>query len=139
MHLSLLRSYLEAEFAELKDLPHYDLEKVIDDWIVLNFMVGNDFLPNLPMMHIHQGSLEKFTVAYKTMMKATNGYINELGHLNKRRFASLLEQVALMERELMEEGLSDENWFLLKENQNVIEKFYSAEEDDLRDGESGKI
>ena len=32
----------------------YDLEGVIDDWVLLAFLVGNDFLPNLPNMHIKQ-------------------------------------------------------------------------------------
>ena len=32
----------------------YDLEKVIDDWIMMSFLVGNDFLPHLPNMHIRQ-------------------------------------------------------------------------------------
>lgn len=32
----------------------YDLEKIIDDWILMGFLVGNDFLPHLPNMHIRQ-------------------------------------------------------------------------------------
>jgi len=32
----------------------YDLEHVIDDWVLMGFLVGNDFLPHLPNMHIKQ-------------------------------------------------------------------------------------
>ncbi len=31
----------------------YDLEKIIDDWILMGFLVGNDFIPNLPNLHIN--------------------------------------------------------------------------------------
>ena len=30
----------------------YDLERIIDDWILMGFLVGNDFIPHLPNMHI---------------------------------------------------------------------------------------
>lgn len=32
----------------------FDLERVIDDWILIGFLVGNDFIPHLPNLHIHQ-------------------------------------------------------------------------------------
>ena len=34
----------------------YDLERIIDDWVLLGFLVGNDFIPNLPNMHINHVS-----------------------------------------------------------------------------------
>ena len=32
----------------------YDLEHIIDDWILMGFLMGNDFIPHLPNMHIRQ-------------------------------------------------------------------------------------
>jgi 5'-3' exoribonuclease 1 len=54
LHLSLLREYLDYEFMSLKDKLKfsYDLESIIDDWILMCFLIGNDFIPNLPNMHI---------------------------------------------------------------------------------------
>ena len=63
LHLSLLREYLDHEFGtELRVKLgrdgaagfDYDLEKVLDDWILLGFLVGNDFIPNLPHLHINK-------------------------------------------------------------------------------------
>ncbi|KXJ17198.1 5'-3' exoribonuclease 2 [Exaiptasia diaphana] len=41
----------------------YDLERVIDDWILMGFLVGNDFIPHLPHMHIKQGHCQWMTCA----------------------------------------------------------------------------
>lgn len=51
LHISLLREYLELDFgAALKEvLPFaFDIEHVIDDFILLCMFIGNDFVPNLP-------------------------------------------------------------------------------------------
>ena len=50
MHLSLMREYLDYEFCSLKNLIsfEYNLENIIDDFILMAFFLGNDFLPNLP-------------------------------------------------------------------------------------------
>jgi 5'-3' exoribonuclease 1 len=37
----------------------YILERVIDDFILLAVFVGNDLLPNLPDLHIHENGLER--------------------------------------------------------------------------------
>lgn len=64
LHLSVMRDYIHHEFEPLrkaiKEMPpdqeviKYDLERVIDDWVMMGFLVGNDFVPHLPHMHIRQ-------------------------------------------------------------------------------------
>ena len=51
LHLSLMREYLNFEFRDIKPtLPFdYNLERAI---ILLAVFVGNEFLPNLPDLHI---------------------------------------------------------------------------------------
>lgn len=43
LHLSVLREYLEIEFCYQQ--PEWNLERVIDDFVFMTFLVGNDFLP----------------------------------------------------------------------------------------------
>ncbi|SRR6266576_5323722 len=70
LHLSLLREYLNLEFHDIEHvLPFdYSLERVIDDFILLAVFVGNDFLPNLPDLHIHQNGLERLFEVYKKVL-----------------------------------------------------------------------
>jgi len=69
MHLCIVREYLELEFQELKEDGalgfSFDLERVIDDFILMAFFVGNDFLPNLPNLHINEGALALMFKVYK--------------------------------------------------------------------------
>ena len=46
--IGLLREYLELEFRN-PSLPFpYDVERVIDDFVLFCMLIGNDFLPGMP-------------------------------------------------------------------------------------------
>jgi 5'-3' exoribonuclease 1 len=76
LHLSLLREYLDLEFRDVgRMLPFdYNLERVIDDFIVLAVFVGNDFLPHLPDLHIHENGLEKLFEVYMKVLPAMGAF-----------------------------------------------------------------
>lgn len=70
LHLCLMREYLDLEFRDIEPtLPfEYNLEHVIDDFVLLAVFVGNDFLPNLPDLHIHENGVEKLFEVYKKVL-----------------------------------------------------------------------
>lgn len=109
LHLSLFREYLDLEFADLRSrLPfEYDLEKIIDDFILLNIFVGNDFLPHLPGLHINQGALPLLFGIYKRVLPVAGGYINEGGNLRTDRLALVIAELNKFEREQFEEDHGD--------------------------------
>jgi 5'-3' exoribonuclease 1 len=100
LHLSLMREYLELEFAPLKeklkesDKVSFDIEKIIDDWILMGFLVGNDFIPNLPNLHIANGALPVLYEAYMEVLPTLDGYVNEAGTLNLERFEKFMKKLA---------------------------------------------
>jgi len=76
-------------------LPYdYDLESIIDDWVLMGFLVGNDFIPHLPDLHIATSALPFLYRTYMQVMPALDGYLNEGGVINLKRFQAFLEGIA---------------------------------------------
>ena len=65
LHLSILREYLSIEFVYGLDPKTYDLESIIDDWVFMTFLVGNDFLPHMPTLDISFGAFDLLFNTYK--------------------------------------------------------------------------
>ena len=108
-----MREYLNLEFQEIEPtLPFkYNLERVIDDFILLAVFVGNDFLPNLPDLHIHENGLERLFEVYKKVLPGLGGYINDRGTISVERLQVVLDEMREWEREVFEREYSDINWY----------------------------
>lgn len=119
MHLCIVREYLALEFQSLKEDPArgfpFDLERVIDDFILMAFFVGNDFLPNLPNLHINEGALALMFKVYKSILPKAGGYINNGGVIDMDRLAILLEELSHVEYRFFESENADQSWFKSKQ------------------------
>ncbi|XP_008583850.1 PREDICTED: 5'-3' exoribonuclease 1 [Galeopterus variegatus] len=113
LHLSLMREYIDYEFSVLKEKItfKYDIERIIDDWILMGFLVGNDFIPHLPHLHISHDALPLLYGTYITILPELGGYINESGHLNLPRFEKYLVKLSDFDREHFSEVFVDLKWF----------------------------
>ncbi|XP_034558490.1 5'-3' exoribonuclease 1 isoform X2 [Notolabrus celidotus] len=113
LHLSLMREYIDYEFSDLRKHigDQYDLERIIDDWILMGFLVGNDFIPHLPHLHISHDALPLLYKTYISVLPSVGGYLNENGHLNLRNFEKYLEKLAEFDREHFSEVFVDLKWF----------------------------
>ncbi|XP_029309344.1 5'-3' exoribonuclease 1 isoform X2 [Cottoperca gobio] len=113
LHLSLMREYIDYEFSGLRNQigSHYDLERIIDDWILMGFLVGNDFIPHLPHLHISHDALPLLYKTYISALPTMGGYLNENGHLNLRNFEKYMEKLAEFDREHFSEVFVDLKWF----------------------------
>ncbi|GMM27627.1 chromatin-binding exonuclease [Martiniozyma asiatica (nom. inval.)] len=113
LHTSLVRNYLQQEFFELADQINfkYDFERVLDDFILIMFTIGNDFLPNLPDLHLTKGAFPLLIETFKETMRRTDGYLNDNGTINLPRLGIWLELLSVFELENFEEGAVDVEWF----------------------------
>ncbi|XP_065412984.1 5'-3' exoribonuclease 1 isoform X1 [Chrysemys picta bellii] len=113
LHLSLMREYIDYEFSPVKDKIsfQYDIERIIDDWILMGFLVGNDFIPHLPHLHINHDALPLLYKTYMAILPELGGYINESGHLNLQRFEKYLTKLSDFDREHFSEVFVDLKWF----------------------------
>ncbi|XP_069753461.1 5'-3' exoribonuclease 1 isoform X2 [Narcine bancroftii] len=113
LHLSLMREYIDYEFSSLRGKIsfEYDLERIIDDWILMGFLVGNDFIPHLPHFHINHDALPLLYKTYTEVLPTLGGYINEGGTLNLEHFEKYLVKLSEFDREHFSEIFVDLKWF----------------------------
>lgn len=61
IYLNMVREYLDLEYKmhwkKVKNLS-YDIERVIDDFLLICCFIGNDFLPRLFCFNIREGQFE---------------------------------------------------------------------------------
>ncbi|XP_011256685.1 5'-3' exoribonuclease 1 isoform X2 [Camponotus floridanus] len=137
LHLSLLREYIEHEFSPIKDklLFPFDIEKIIDDWVLMGFLVGNDFIPHLPNLHIANGALPILYRAYMEVLPTLDGYINEAGTLKLDRFEKFMENLSHLDLEQFNEHYADLKYFESKTgrrpNETERHVYKKSEDDDI--------
>ncbi|MPC31401.1 5'-3' exoribonuclease 1 [Portunus trituberculatus] len=151
LHLSLMREYINYEFHDLRcALPFpYDLESIIDDWVLMGFLVGNDFIPHLPHLHINKEALPILYRTYKATLPTLDGYLNEGGKLHLPRFEKFLVKLAEFELENFHEIYADLKYFkgkrlkdgeAFKANKRAMDlKPFNFEEEDTGDTLNGAL
>jgi len=110
LHLSILREYLQLEFTlEMPKTREYDSEHLIDDFVFLTFLVGNDFLPHMPSLDIGEHAFDKLFGIYRTMLaKWGSGYLTDNGKVSDPdRLEELLFAIGEMEDEIFTEREAD--------------------------------
>lgn len=109
LQVGLLRDYLDMEFKSLAStLPFaYDLERVVDDFVLFCMLVGNDFLPALPTVDIGEGSLDAILGMYRDMLPSLGGYLTYAGELHRGRLEVFLKRLGLEEADALAARAAD--------------------------------
>ncbi|AES88286.2 5'-3' exoribonuclease [Medicago truncatula] len=102
LHIWLLREYLEIEM-KIEDPPKnfvFDLERIVDDFIFICFFSGNDFLPHLPSLYIHEDAIDLLMTVYKKEFSKIGGYLVDINKIGEKHGAyvklSRVEKFVLM-------------------------------------------
>ena len=112
LHVSLLREYLDQEFMSVADvLPFkYDCERIVDDFVLLCMLVGNDFLPPLPTLDIAEGALNVLFKTYRDLLPSLGGYITGDeggGTFVPHRLERILVVMGALEADVLAERAAD--------------------------------
>lgn len=110
LHLGLLREYFDLEFRSAFEgeakmdwyVASYSVERVLDDFIMMTVLVGNDFLPNIPFLHINQNAFGLLLDAYKRTLPGLGGYLNEAGQVQYARLARVLQELVSFEMDIFD-------------------------------------
>jgi 5'-3' exoribonuclease 2 len=100
LDVSILREYLEVELNVSSALFPFNLEQAIDDWVLLIFFVGNDFLPHLPSLEIREGAIDTLLKIWKDELPRMGGYVTNHGQLELARAEIILNGLAKREDDI---------------------------------------
>ena len=78
----ILREYLGRFFKDVRIRFEWDIERFIDDFVLLCFFVGNDFLPHIPGLSIRKGGIDILLNYYRTKLPMLDNYITHRGEIN---------------------------------------------------------
>lgn len=99
LDVSILREYLEVELNVPVPFP-FNFEMALDDWVLLIFFVGNDFLPHLPSLEIREGAIDNLLKIWKAELPRLGGYVTNHGQLVLPRAEIILEGLARREDDI---------------------------------------
>ena len=112
LHIGLLREYLEIDMRpdagalEAAGLI-YDGERVIDDFVLMLALCGNDFLPHLPSLDIGEGAIDLLLSTYRSQLPSWGGYLSDSGLIHLDRLEALLTFMGSQEEEVFRNRLEE--------------------------------
>ncbi|KAJ3743348.1 exoribonuclease 2 [Lentinula detonsa] len=128
LDVSILREYLEVELNVTQAHFPFDFERSIDDWVLLIFFVGNDFLPHLPSLEIREGAIDTLLRIWKQELPRMGGYLTNHGRLELPRVQIILEGLAKREDDIFRRRREGE------ERQEANAKRRKLEEENSKNG-----
>jgi 5'-3' exoribonuclease 2 len=102
LDIAILREYLEVELNVPQAPFPFNLEQAIDDWVLLIFFVGNDFLPHLPSLEIREGAIDTLLKIWKQELPRMGGYLTNHGKIELSRAQIILEGLAHREDDIFQ-------------------------------------
>uniref|UniRef100_A0A7S1UDM3 Uncharacterized protein n=1 Tax=Phaeomonas parva TaxID=124430 RepID=A0A7S1UDM3_9STRA len=101
LEVTMIRKMLHLEMRKLVqsgDLPfEYSLQRVVDDFVFLCMLVGNDFLPHVPHLDIADGAINMMMATYKRLLPKMGGYLTDKGAIHFGRFELFMADVSRRE------------------------------------------
>lgn len=141
LHICIVREYLDLEFRSHAKNEHYtfDVERVIDDFILFCFLVGNDFLPHLPMTEIRSNGLEILYAGYKQHLErcdATDPWLSHrCGDINWPRLREFFTLLVEQENDALQDRLDRSDYNLgLRRRLGAEECFSDGDNSEPRSG-----
>lgn len=86
--------------------------QIVNDFILILFLCGNDFLPNIPSIQLADKGLNTIIETYKQSCKLHGHLVDERGKIRTNSFANFFQMLAVSEKSLLEEKWSKRTEYL---------------------------
>jgi 5'-3' exoribonuclease 1 len=105
LHISMLRDYIAVEFSDCAatlSFP-YDVERIIDDFVLMAYFVGNDFLPHIPCLDISTGAFAWLVEIYRRLLSSWSSYMTNNGDIDLQKLEQFFKHLAVYEEKAFTE------------------------------------
>jgi hypothetical protein len=130
LYVNLIREYMNLEFR--KDMSKYnhkfDIERIIDDFILIAFFIGNDFLHQLYCMNTKRGNFDEIIEILKKILPYLGGYLSDKGEINWGNFLKFLKEIQFIETKMVETTYEEMRMSLKNTVRNQSILFYKSDE-----------
>jgi 5'-3' exoribonuclease 1 len=128
LELKSLRQLLAIQFRKFSDeLSGYSLDRIIDDFVFMCMLIGNDFLPHSPHLEIDSGAISLMMTNYIDLLPEWDGYLTDKEKIHPQRFEQFIYHLAVYEEEHFKRRGESENepgWKLSAKNEFDDQDFY---------------
>eukprot|EP00941_MAST-03F_sp_MAST-3F-sp1_P003143 g3143.t1 len=114
LSIGVLREYLDLEWRPESPEHLYDQERIIDDFVFMCMLCGNDFVPHLPTLDIGEGAIEFLIQTHKSMLETLDGYLVDGPNINYSRLEWILGHLARKEEMIFEQRAALEDKMMAK-------------------------
>ena len=103
LYINLLREYMELEFVKdsMRYNHKYDIERIIDDFIMISFFIGNDFLHQQYCMSARKGNYDDIIDVFKSTLPSLGGYLCENANICWPNFLVFLKNIESLQLRMM--------------------------------------
>lgn len=118
------------KFADVDVLKvEYDLDRIIDDFVFMCMLVGNDFLSHSPHLEIDNGAISLMITAYVDLLPDWGDYLTDREKIHPQQFEQFVYHLAAYEEEHFKRRGFEENepgWKLTADVEDEEEDFYGT-------------
>lgn len=133
LEITSLRQMLSIQFRRFADAgvlkKEFSLNRIIDDFIFMCMLVGNDFLPHCPHLQIDTGAISMMMSTYIELLPDWGDYLTKSHKIHPDRLEEFIYHLAVYEEEYFKRRGMEENepgWLLSADNEEEALDFYGT-------------
>lgn len=130
--VNLLREYFQKEFSEVLAPKQSDLERIIDDFVLFSFFIGNDFLHQVYCMNTKLGIFDEFIEIMVRFYKKEKRFLTNKSVIDWEAFFLVLGEFLPLQKKMIKTTIADFNSRLAELHKNSFyAQFKKRPEGDL--------